>query len=487
MSTTSKNIRIPYPTEGVIRSAQLNDTVAPEDSCELAVNINFDRIGAFQTRAGVTYLGAIGGNPGPVAGMGVMAIQATGSYGIFAQVGTDIQFSTDGTTWSSVRTLSTNANKARFSQFLNYVWMVNGNNGDAVGTSNGGAFGTTLIPAGFPKGDFIQAGFEGRVWVADKSTDTLYYTDIVQFTPPSTYSLTFTLATNFIQNLSPQDGESITGLFRVPRALLVFKQNHIYRVYGAFSVDSYPAYNVGTYSQESIVQTKDGIYFHHSSGIYQFNYDGQPTEISRRVIDFIKAIPRSNYEKVVGNWDGFDTIEWFIGPVTVEEVTYTNCVLRYTISTQVWTTYDYIDQTFSAAINFRNATDFYRVGLNSVANVVKIGTGETDQGEPIYFEYIDRWRSFTEMYAHAKALSGMAIYSKNGAGAQVQYQTDKDGVNVWTDIDSIDENYVTLFPNMSTTDFNRFRFRIKGYTSGTPIIFDGVELLSLQDKGYNQN
>ncbi len=49
-----KDIKIPYPTEGVIRTAQLDDTIAPANSVQLAVNMNFDRVGAMQTRPGVT-------------------------------------------------------------------------------------------------------------------------------------------------------------------------------------------------------------------------------------------------------------------------------------------------------------------------------------------------------------------------------------------------------------------------------------------------
>ena len=48
------SIKIPYATEGVIRTAALDDTIAPEDSVQLAVNMNFDRVGALQTRPGVT-------------------------------------------------------------------------------------------------------------------------------------------------------------------------------------------------------------------------------------------------------------------------------------------------------------------------------------------------------------------------------------------------------------------------------------------------
>ena len=51
---TIDNVKIPYPVEGVIRTAQLDDTVTPQDSVQLAVNMNFDRVGALQTRPGVT-------------------------------------------------------------------------------------------------------------------------------------------------------------------------------------------------------------------------------------------------------------------------------------------------------------------------------------------------------------------------------------------------------------------------------------------------
>lgn len=273
---------------------------------------------------------------------------------LYAQQGDGDVLNWDNPGWTTRRSGLQTTAKARFMQYLNRIWMVNGNVtiGDPVMTSDGGNFDTTLVPDGFPPGDFIQGGFEGRVWVADKNLDILYFTDIVQFSAPHTYTLTYDADTNFIKNFSPQNGQSMTALFTTPRALLVFKQDSIFRVYGAFSVDSYPAYNVGTYSQESIVQTKDGIYFHHSSGFYKFAYDSQPIEISRRVIDFVQAISRDNYENVLGIWDGYDAIEWRVGSVTVEGVTYVSCVMRYTISTQVWTIYDYNNFDITALIRY---------------------------------------------------------------------------------------------------------------------------------------
>lgn len=397
--------------------------------------------------------------------------------------------SLSGGVWTTRRSGIHNTQKARFTQFLNYIWMVNGNAsiGDPVATSNGGAFGTDLVPLQLPPGDFIQAGFEGRVWIVDKLYDIVYFTDIVQFTPPNTYTLTYDPETNFIKNFSPQNGQTITGLVTTPRALLLFKEDSIYRIYGATSVDAYPAYNVGTYSHESIIQTKDGLYFHHSSGFYKFAYDSQPVEISRRIIDFVQAIPRSNYGEIKGVYDGFDAVEWAVGAVTVEGVTYTNCVLRYTISTQIWTIYDYPSNYVTAFIYFDDGTNLNMIMGTDVGKVLKMDDGYTDLGQSIYFEVIDRWRSFTEMYAKIKSINGFNVYTENAGGVKFQYQGQDAGPNQWEEIGSITEVKNTLFPTDETEDFNVIRLRLTGNSKGTQIVFHGIELLKVDDKGFSQN
>jgi len=488
MGTTLKNIKIPNPIEGVIRSAQLDDSICPENSVQIAINMNFDRVGAVQTRPGVeTYATTLAGS---VNSFGTLNTQSSTTKYLFAHVGSTIQALNSATgAWAPVRTGLTGTEKARFSQYLNRVWMVNGNAGDVPKTSNGGTFDTTDVPATLPKGDFIQAGYDARVWIADAAKDILYYTDQVVSLDGTTYvsPLTFTLTENFITKFSSQDGESITGLFRVPKALLLFKQNHIYRVYSPENMDAYPAYNVGTYSHESIVQGKDGLYFHHPSGFYKFNYDSQPTEISLRVRDFIRAIPRANYENIVGIYDGLDCIKWSVGAVTVEGVAYSNCQMRYSISTQVWTIYDFDTTAITALISYDNGTTIEQVAGTSTGLVGKLDSGTTDFGSPIYYELIDRWRGFTDMSSSSKSISGLAVMTENGAGMEVQYQTEKAPTNAWEYIDSVKDEYVALFPNASTKDFNEIRLRYSGRTKGTPIILTGVELLSLQVKGLEQN
>lgn len=157
---------------------------------------------------------------------------------LYAGHGDDVS-NWDGVSWTSRRSALAQVSKPRFAQYLNYLWMVNGNEtigGDPVATSNGGAFGTDLVPDDFPKGDFISAGFEGRVWVADNYTGTVYYTDIVQFTPPDVYTLTYNPDVNFITTIAPQTGEVFTALYEVPERflfslktqLLVFMGQHLW-------------------------------------------------------------------------------------------------------------------------------------------------------------------------------------------------------------------------------------------------------------------
>lgn len=435
---------------------------------------------------------AVWGNVDALEGKSVMFQSfgdlVTGQW-LYASHGDEVSNLASGA-WTSRRSGLAEVSKPRFSQYLNYIWMVNGNDaigGDPVATSDGGDFGTDLVPDEFPAGDFISAGFEGRVWVADKTLGILYYTDIVQFIPPATYVLTYNPDVNFITTIAPQTGESFTALYQVPRALLVFTQNNIYRIYGASSLDAYPAYNVGTYSQESIVQTKTGIFFHHSSGFYQFDYGSQPIEISRRIIDFVQAIPRSSYEDITGVYDGFDAVEWSIGQVTVEGVVFANCVVRYTISTQVWTIYDYPNNVITAMIAYDDSTDLNHLMGTSVGLVGAIDTGYTDFGQPFYFEYIDRWRSITDMYYQVKAISGFNIYTENAAGANFMYQEQKSGPNAWKPIGTVNEVGNSLLPNSGTDEFNVLRLRLAGTTSGAQVVVHGVEITELEIRGQEQN
>ena len=91
------------------------------------------------------------------------------------------------------------------------------------------------------------------------------------------------------------------------------------------------------------------------------------------------------------------------------------------------------------------------------------------QGEPIQ----DVIARFHEVYKRSQVVVAHNVFF------------DKKMVSII--IDSLDENYDSLFPNASTTDFNIVRLRIRGYSKGEPIVFHGTEILTIQDKGLDKN
>jgi hypothetical protein len=161
--------------------------------------------------------------------------------------------------------------------------------------------------------------------------------------------------------------------------------------------------------------------------------------------------------------------------------------MRYSISTQIWTIYDYNCAVITSLISYDNGTTIEQVAGTSTGLIGKLDSGTTDFTLPIRCEIIDRWRSFTDMYSKSKSISGIVVMTENGAGMKLQYQTEKSTINSWEYIDTVKDKYNALFPNASTSDFGNIRLRLIGNNTGAPIIFHGVELLSIQVKGQDEN
>lgn len=470
---TAKDVQIPNIINGMIRSEIMDDSVAPEDSCELSVNFSFDRVGASTTRLGLTTFATQRG--GAIISLGSFSRNSSGVRKLLVQEGNTI-YSWDGASYTSVRTLS-NSNKARYSQFLNYVYTVNGHSGDPIQTFDGTSYSATNVGS-LPKGDFVQAGYGGRVWVGDNDTDRVYYTDIVS---PSG---SITGGAGYIEKLSPQDGFSMTALVRHPRALLVFKQDYIIRVYSPSAYDLYPAYFVGTYSQESVVSTKAGIFFHHSSGFYQFQYDGQPQEISRRIYPIIKAIPRSQYEKIF-SWEDPDHVYWAIGNITLSGVSYQNVVCVYTISTKVWSIFSYRKQ-LNCVVKYDTGTVLENILGTEDGYVPTFNSGFTDLSEDIYFELITRWMGFGDVYK-LKQAKGFAVQHLNGGSVECSSQINKETSNTWEKLIGLTDAVVDTNKDCETKEFNKLRLRYSGYTSGTQIVLQNAKFLLVEDKGITSS
>lgn len=462
MAKLSK-IPLPYYTEGVIRPAAIDEIVSLPTSLSLAVNFDFDRIGAIQTRNGTTIVGSEIVAAKPILGLHNHINNAGSTYRLLAKVGTAV-YDFNGTTWTARRTGLTESSKARFTSLVDYTFMVNGNANQTCSSYSGGSFGSTNV-ADLPAGDFIE-NFRSRIWVADSSDDKLYYTDVVNTDG------TISGGTSFIQ-ISPQDGDKITGLKRSKNALLVFKKNHIYRVYSINSTDPDPFINVGTYSQESIIETKDGIFFHSPDAFY--HYSENPLDISKKIIDVVEAIPRTNWENICA-WEDGDHVYWSVGDITLDGISLSNIVCRYTISKQLWALSSYPFEIRSAS-KYDNGTTLVNVVGSDVGKVYTFDSGLSDDGEPIFYNAETQFYYFTNAKSDKKDIDEVVALFENAQGAQVSYKIDDESAETWHPIGELKDD-ITQTLIVQAKDFVRIKFKLDGNIIGNKLIFRGFEILS---------
>jgi hypothetical protein len=463
-----KDIKAGLVTEGAVGEQQM-----PLDAVTESLNFDFDKIGCARLRRGTTLLGnQLSGN---LLGLYEFRDSGSGSNNqILAVNGTTVYYLNAGT-WTSKRTVTTGL-KARFSTFLDYVFMVNGTDATAIWNGDvGSSFITSGNASGAPTGKFID-NFRARMWIAGNSAfpDRLYYSSIptAAATPVITWDTSAT--TGDWIDISPSDGENITGIKRSKTALNVYKNNHIYRVASINTTDPDPVINVGTYSQESIVEAKDGQYFHHPSGFYRMS-GAEATEISRPIQDIVDNISASNYTSICG-WEDGDHIYWSVGDVTISGITYSNLVVRYTISSQAWTHRTYPTE-FLVSSRYNDGSTLFRLVGDNDGNVLKVNVGKTDNGTPISYALTHRWYTIDGLLSTRKNLPRLVFAHSGGAGTNVAYQIEGDPVSDWSKTLGQFKNVDTLFSKADIRG-RKCRFRISGISSGEPFDYYGMEVIN---------
>lgn len=473
---------------GLITLGAVSEQDMPETAVRESVNFHFDAIGAATLRKGTTVLGNnLSTN---ILGLYyfVDTVNTVSPKTQMIAVAGSQAFYLNGNAWTVVRSGLTVGSKARFTTFLNFAFMVNGTESTTVwdGVPADG-FVSSGNANGAPNGQFIE-NFRGRVWIMGNSTypSRLFYSSIpsAAATPVITWS-TDPVTGQWI-DISPQDGDFPTALQRFRNVMLCFKTNRIYRIFDIGQVDPDPYYAVGTSSQESVIETKAGVFFHHASGIFQYNIYGVVQEVSRPVIDFIRAIPTSAYTSITG-WlevDG-DHLAWSIGTVSVRGTTYPNCVLRFTISTQTWTHYQYpkpMTTSLRRQPFYTDGTTQFAICGDSAGNVLEMNTGKDDNGTPVFYSLIHRWETCDGLLSTRKTVMTANFAHIGGAQSSVSYQTDDNDPDALNDWSSQKVGMLkTINTGFNTVDVKgrKFRFRVFGTTKGDPFAYNGYEMIGV--------
>jgi len=459
---------------GVIRQSEVDDYVIPDGAVTEALNVHFDRKGATTLRLGTTAIGSQISTGKPCLGL-YNALFAESSknclLSVFAVGGENIIYKSTGSAWISSLTGDTVNLTTHFATFGDRVIRVNGT--DAMKCFDGSSWTTTgnpINPQDAPLSKYIEV-FKARVYLAGHSTypDRLYYSDIVS----SSGNLSWTTS-NYI-DVDPNDGENITALKRYSLELLVFKPNYIYR-YKTTGGDPDPLIKVGTYSQESVCEGKKGIYFHHWTGFYL--YDGAiPKEISKPISDFVAAIPLTSYSSI-SSWRDDDHIYWSIGDLTVNGKTWSNTVVRYTESSEVWAIYGY-PYEFRWGCDYNNGTSLSPVVGDDNGYVYNFNSGYNDNGTMISYYFITKWYELGNIYDR-KHIQELVAVCEKAQGGELMYQIDEEENN-WQTLGSL-KHFLTYFKALSIR-VHRIRFKLTGTSRIAPFVFLGMEFSKMINEG----
>jgi len=460
---------------GLIRQASVDDSLIPEGAVTEAINVNFDRVGAVQLRAGIVNLGGTVTASGYCYGLFNAVLSSpsvTMPFVAFTKSGSQSLFMYQSGSWSASLTGETGTLKTRFVTFNNYMFRVNGT--DNMKVWNGASWETSggqMNPDDMASYDtkFIEV-YKNRVYTAGNADypNRLYFSSVIS----STGLISWTPTVDYVDIW--EDGEQLTGIKRYSLELLLFKPNYTYR-FKTSGVDADPLIKVGTRSQESIIEGKKGLYFHHETGFYKYS-GGYPEDISRPISDIVSAIPYS-YHDDISSWKDSDHIYWSIGDLTVDGESWTNIVVRFTESSDLWTVYSYSTE-FKFATEYNSGSAITQIAGADDGHVYTINSGTTDDGTAIGYRMITKWYDW-DTILDRKLFKKIVGLCEKAQGSKLYYQTDDNPE--WTELGQL-RAYMTLFDQLNIR-FHRIRFKLRGISSQEAFIFQGLVVPEYENEG----
>ena len=468
---------------GVIRPAEVSDELIPDGAVTEVKNFSFDRKGVSTVRSGLTGLGSTVLNARPCVGL--HNAQSGTAISVFSNGATATIYTLSSGTWGMSLDGGTASVSIRFVDFGSYTIALNFmyDTYSSMRFWNAGSSrhwhhtGNPINPQNM-WGYAPQLGevYKSRIYLAGDTSkegngSRLYFSSVIT----SAGNITWTPTSDFV-DINPGDGEVISALKRFSLELLVFKPNYIYR-FRTTGVDPDPLIKIGTRSQESVVEGKKGLYFHHDTGFYRYS-GGYPTEISRPISDFIAAIPFSQFSQIA-SWNDQDHIFWSIGNVTTadDSVLWRNTVLRFTESSEVWTIYSYASDLRRGA-TFNSGSSITRIVGTDYGLVATLDSGTTDFGHPINYRIRTKWYEL-EGIENRKLIERLVAICEKAQGSELMYQVDDD--SAWRTIGQVRE-FINFFDNTNIR-FHRIKFQLTGVSRNEPPIFKGLEIIEGKNEG----
>lgn len=150
--------------------------------------------------------------------------------------------------------------------------------------------GTTLTPmSSAPAGSAFLTTHANRFYLANRADNLLSFSglrDASDWTSTNKYTGTGKIT------VETADGELPTGLTAFSDHVVLFKKYTMHELFGEDSTNftMQAPYDVGCISDRSIVQTKQGLFFLSTDGVYRYSGGSAPVKVSDPIKNYIASI-----------------------------------------------------------------------------------------------------------------------------------------------------------------------------------------------------
>ena len=445
--------------------------IVPKESVYMANNLVFDQIlGAGVIRSGTALVGNQVGSGQKCLGYHQFTkTDGTNvSIAVFNNAGdtvAGIYYLNAGVWTLTAITTLTKDLPCVFLTFLNTVAVSNGT--DAVLTStNGSTWVTTggnLDAANFPKFT-AMIEWQDRIYGVTTNSNHVLYSGI-----QSGGILLWSGLTSGYIDIEPEDGGgSIVAFSKVPNYLVILKERSIKR-WNGYSTFPDDVMGLGTFNRWSAVYGKSSCFFINKNGIYETN-GGFPIYRSRPVLDIINAIDPASYGSVSGFCDGRH-LEFSIGTIVIDGITYTNSAVRYALETQQWEfrTYSHTPVQYGRYLTTNVDVNVF---ADTDGHVIQIDTGVADTTTQIPFSVQTQEFTFGPSITN---VNRMCFHTRGMYGASIFARLDKGDFQIIGTVNSDNQ----LLENMGLSG-TYFEFRVAGYSSDKYGYWSGITILDAE-------
>ena len=462
--------------------SNISSFIAPQNSVKHAINFIFDdEYGAARVRLGSTIIGSqLVAENNNILGMHNFRDRNGSNHALLAAVnavGDATSVIYNVTSGAALRTGGTANAVYRFETFLDEVVFVNGTDTPQAWAGTGTfAASTNLGTANMQATSIDIINYKDRLWTLT-AQGILYGSSIPAASAYNTISWSSGNKTIAIDpDATSYTGAGI-GLARVSGLLLIFKERALYTFNGSATQADF-LYDVGCSSVRSIATGGGQVFFFNANGVWMTR-GSEPVRISRPVQAYIDNMSSSNYASVSGFCNG--KYYWAsIGDVTIGLVTYSNVVLKYSISTQEWAVLSYATRptAFSQYINGTSVTVAYG---DTTARVYTIDSGTTDNSTAIEFELLSHEKDFGDRGLLKDLHDKLMVYSRDSSDIEVAIRVDgQEFKTVGHFLKQVDE--IPLGQYVLSGNF--FEIRFIGSTSGASPVIMGYEFPSISSSGF---